>query len=979
MRITLRWLLTGIIALCSVRPVAAQESFTGLGFDDTLSSATGLTEVLRTPRADLRDLPINVRLVVERSAIEGQPGVYDFSALDARMNQYRTITGVSVHVDLRDPVAAPEALEAWGRFVRAVAGRYRGYVRSYVIGIQDPGVPRPDARAYALYVKSTVVSIRAGDDRASAIIGGVGGGDTAWLESLYAEDVAAYVDAIGLTAGSTIGAITAVVDRHDSSSGLVLLGESLGQEATAAPRLFLERHLGVLGTRIGAVTYASPAPVVSAALPSIAALRDLLNQQLVSLDETVSALRITRGGEDVTNLVPHRLLFGLGTNTSYFVYTAPAGPIELTLSERTGRRPVVADALRHTREPARVFTYDPAAITARVELPGQPYPLVVDWSQGDGVTLAALEQVSATVLPSIAEIISRHQQAQAAQDALLTSYVANATMEQHFRTTAADPGFDVVTENRFFVEGKSTEWEELSFRLNGTRWGADRPPFPLLQAEKVLSLPFDLRLNTDYRYRLDGVEDVDGRACFAVRFDPIDETRSLYRGTVWLDRTSFMKVKAQTLQTQLSAPVLSSEEIQHFAPAGAADGREIVLLTRLVGRQTMLIAGRNLLVEREVRFEEFTLNPTDFAPRRLAARASDNIMYRDTDEGLRYLVKKNGERVVDNATTRSAKAMLLGVTYDPAYDYPLPLGGINYLDFDFLGKDNQLAVLFGGVLALINVQRPKLLGERVDGSLDLFAIAVPGSDRTYDPDGEVPGERLLTIPFSTGVNVGWRFAEFSRLVANYQFQFNWYGVEDATAATFEPPVSTATNGVGLSWEWKRAGYALTVGGTAYRRVRWEAWGNPGDYDPTHQDYLKYTASLTKDFFVGFQKIHLNAAYYGGDDLDRFSQYQFGLFDDNRVRGVPSAGVRFAELGMARGSYSLNLFDVYRLDLFVDQAFGRDPRVASEWQALTGVGVGFNTRGPRNTLLRGEFGKSFLPANYRQPGSIVFQFQVLKPL
>lgn len=978
MRTTLRWLLAGTIALCPARTLSAQESVTGIGFDDALARPSGLAEVLRG-RGELRDLPINLRLVVERSDIEPQPGIYEFAALDARLAQYRSLERVRAYLDLRDPIPDPDALDRWSRFVRAVATRYREYVRGYIFGILSPGAPRPATRNYAFYVKSTVVSIRAGDDRAVAIVGGVGDGDAAWLESLYAEDVSAYVDAIGLAAGSAGDVIPTVVDRHDPSSGVVLLGEPLGEDPTAGPRRFLGRHLNVLGTRIAAVTYAAPAPVVAAVLPSVASLGDILNQQLVLLDEHASAVRLTRGGEDVTGAVSHRLLFGIGTATNYFIYVAAAGPLELTLSERTGRRPVIADALRHTRQPAREFTYDGATATARVGLPVEPYPLVVDWSTAEGPNFSTLEQVSTTVLPSIAEIIARHQQAQAAQDALVTSYVANATMEQHFRTTATDPGFDVVTENRFFVEGRNTEWEELSFRLNGTRWGADRPPFPLLQAEKVLSLPLDLRLNTDYRYRLKEVDVVDGRECFAVRFDPIDDTRSLYRGTVWIDRASFLKVKAQTVQTRLSAPVLSSEEIQHFSSAGVTGGREIVLLTGLVGRQMMLIAGRNLLVEREVRFDGFTLNPPDFASLRQASRSSNNIMYRDTDEGLRYLVKRDGERVVDNATTRSAKAMLLGVTYDPAYDYPLPLGGLNYLDFDFLGKDNQLAVLFAGVLALINVQRPKLLGERVDGSLDLFAIAVPGSDRTYDRSGEVPGERLRTIPFSTGVNVGWRFAEFSRLVANYQFRFDWYGAEDATAAEFRPPVSTATNGIGLAWEWKRTGYALTVGGTAYRRARWKAWGNPGDFDPAHQDYLKYTASLTKDFFVGLQKVHLNAAYYGGRDLDRFSQYQFGLFDDNRVRGVPSAGVRFAELGMVRGSYSLNLFDLYRLDVFVDQAFGHEPKVAREWQALTGVGLGFNTRGPNGTLLRGEFGKSFLPANYRKPGSIVFQFQVLKPL
>ena len=93
-------------------------------------------------------------------------------------------------------------------------------------------------------------------------------------------------------------------------------------------------------------------------------------------------------------------------------------------------------------------------------------------------------------------------------------------MEQHFRPTTTDPGFDVVTENRFFADRAGVEWEELSFSVNGTKWGPDRPAFPLLQAEKVLSPPLDLRLDADYRYRLDGTETIDGAACYVVRFTP---------------------------------------------------------------------------------------------------------------------------------------------------------------------------------------------------------------------------------------------------------------------------------------------------------------------------------------------------------------------------------------------------------------------------------------------------------------------------
>jgi hypothetical protein len=280
---------------------------------------------------------------------------------------------------------------------------------------------------------------------------------------------------------------------------------------------------------------------------------------------------------------------------------------------------------------------------------------------------------------------------------------------------------------------------------------------------------------------------------------------------------------------------------------------------------------------------------------------------------------------------------------------------------------------------LANLQRPKLLGQHVDGSLDLFAIAVKGNDRTYDGTGEVTRQRLATRPFSTGINLGWQMTEFQKLVASYQFRFDAFAVDAATAPTFRPPVSTVTNGAGVSWEWKQAGFSFLAGGTSYRRAQWEPWGDPGDYRPADESYLKYTASLSKDYFFGVQKVHLNGAYFGGRDLDRFSAYQFGFFDDNRVHGVPAAGVRFGELGMFRGSYSFNLLDQYRLELFIDRAYGRDPRQAAGWQGLTGIGIGGNIRGPFNTLLRGDVGKSVLPPQYRQPGSLVVQLQILKPL
>ena len=169
--------------------------------------------------------------------------------------------------------------------------------------------------------------------------------------------------------------------------------------------------------------------------------------------------------------------------------------------------------------------------------------------------------------------------------------------------------------------------------------------------------------------------------------------------------------------------------------------------------------------------------------------------------------------------------------------------------------------------------------------------------------------------------------------------------------------------------------------TEYRRAGWAPWGS--SIDPTATaapgtTYAKYQATLSRDwYFKTFQKIHVNGAYFGGRDLDRFSKYQFGMFDDTRIHGVPASGVRYGELAMARGSYTLNIFDIYRVDLFAEQAWGRDR--PDPWDPMTGLGVAVTFRAPKSTILRADFGKSFLPDRYRSVGSYTLQVLVLKPL
>jgi hypothetical protein len=92
--------------------------------------------------------------------------------------------------------------------------------------------------------------------------------------------------------------------------------------------------------------------------------------------------------------------------------------------------------------------------------------------------------------------------------------------------------------------------------------------------------------------------------------------------------------------------VVSNDETQIYESPGAIGDRAIWILGHLISRQIFLIAGRSVLVEREVRLTDVTLNPPDFEQERHTARAGKRIMYRDTDQGVRYFVKQGDERVV---------------------------------------------------------------------------------------------------------------------------------------------------------------------------------------------------------------------------------------------------------------------------------------------------------------------------------------------
>jgi len=929
------------------------------------------------------DLPANVpviaRIPLDADFLAG--GAARLEPLQDRLALYRS-RHVPVVIALGGLPADDADVESWRAELRAVAERGRGTVAAYEIGAA--ATPLPDVNRYVFLVKLAAVQIRSVDADALIVQGAVPASAVDWESRVLSGGAAPYVDGVAVHASADenalirVEALAAAVERHDPTAAIFVGPVTLGSDAAAAAAMLLRLQAGALGTHIQVISYAADRSIVTAALTAAARIGDLVGGNLVALDERAANLRITRDGADVTSSVPHKLLYSVNGLSTFLVYTAGApGPLQIDVDVANAAAPMVRDIVKGTVDKP-VMPSPPDGKRLHLTVPGAAYPLVLDFNFGAGDTYVQTSDVAQERLPSVEEIVARYQQAQAVQDAALQNYVANVRMEQHFHPSAADASYNIITENRLFSDRSGVEWEELSFEMNGAKWTSNRPAFPLLQPEKVLSLPLDLRLNQDYTYRLDGVASVDGRQAFVVKFEPSDSRRALYRGTVWIDRQTFVRLRVQAVQTKLAGAVVSNDETQVFEPAGEIDGRPIWLMNRLVSKQIFLIAGRNVLVERDVHLSDFRLNTEAFETDRASARASNRIMYRDTDEGVRYFVKKGETRAVSTQMTTSARALAMGTDIDPSLDYPLPLGGLDILDFNFLNKDMQLALLWGGPLVAGNIQRPNLFGGKFEASLDFFTLAVKSNDDVFDGAGKIAGQRVNRIPATTGLNLGYQATPFQKISLHYELRYDAYFRDAATDATFAIPANGFTTGEGLSYEYRRKGYSLLGNVATYQRINWKTWGSAAAASDEPR-FTRYDLGLSKDFiFATFHTIHLNGTYFGGQQLDRFSMYQFGLFDATRMHGVPSA-VRLGELGMVRGSYSFNLFDQYRLDLFLDRAAGRDPAGDNRWRQVTGTGVRVNFRAPRSTVLQIDVGKSFLPDVYRGIGSTVVQIMLLKPL
>ena len=1019
-----------VLAVLAVAALAApahaqQDATTGPTLGIVLAPEDLADPVWTSPPAPAAERPLHARLVAPWAEVESEPGTY-------RWDRWRDATerlagaGYDVVVCLtgEHPVHLPggglpapgagASQDAWIAFARSGVRALGASVQVWEIGER---VERHDPDLYAFFLKSTALALRA-EARAQGVALLVAHGTVAsdrldWQQQVLELDVDAYVDVLPLrlaqadpgAALSSLDAFFAAAVEHPPAPQIWAIVPPRDDDPWAGPALAVRALTGVTSEALLELPRGEPpppppplVPFPTEAQPPVAAGPSLHARQVAW---TAGMQRLlARGfaqaplGVAALDTDPARSLRGevlarfFRADTFDTMVVFRAGGAVLPQEQGTLRIDAEAVPTASVIDPITAQewrTSGRAAGEARaipVFVAAHPMVLVFARAVAPEEIEAEREALSVETRRRLTaeEVIARHQAVQKVQDDRLERWTTRSRVDFHYKLAQAGVTVDVsIVSNYFWQRGQGLEWEQTEYFLNGNRITWDTiPEIPLVQPEKVLTLPLDLTLDRTYVYRLLDDDRVEGRDAFVLAFEPADPDTegSLYRGRIWIDQQSFVRLRTALIQTSLEPPVLTNEEIDTYRAFTGPDGFEYWLIGRVEGQQHWSVGGRNLVVRREQSFESYDINPAvqAFDSARARAHASTNLMIRDTPEGNRYLERQEGGlRTIKTTADTSKLFAAAGLYKDESVDNVLPLGGVNWFDYDFRDRDIQLNVFFAGVLGFVNASKPDLFGRRMDLAADAAFSAIKTDDKVFVGETEQLAERLRQRTQFAAVRLGIPFGEFVKLTlvgaTTFQSFFQSEEAETERGPTFGfvlPRDHRVVTGR-VEGEFNRRGWSLAATGAWSRRSRWEPWGltdaatgafvNP-EFDPEHRSFRRWGATAFKEWYLrSFQKLRVQGDWLDGDNLDRFSAYSFTFFGDTRLNGFAGSGVRFDSGTLLRAGYSFNLFQVIRFDATVDtgDVSRDDPGTPS--QRFTGVGLAGNVIGPWKTVISASYGRA----------------------
>lgn len=562
----------------------------------------------------------------------------------------------------------------------------------------------------------------------------------------------------------------------------------------------------------------------------------------------------------------------------------------------------------------------------------------------------------------IEEIIARHQAVAARQRAAVRTQISTGTMTLTFEAPAFPAPLTITADTVIYKAAARTDIEQRAVKVNGLDVGTGVPRLPLLEPERVASPPLAIELSDAYRYSLHGTETIAGTPCYVVGFEPVRAGESLFRGRAWISIDDFGLVKVSAVQTNLRGPIVMSEQTDEFSRSS----RGLWLLGRSRVNQVYEGAAHRTPIERVVSIARHELDPADFEERRRAAYASRNIMLRDTPQGYRYLAgpssgsSESASEPVEREVVKPAervRTIVAGTIVDPNISTPLPFAGVSYVDFDLFGTGTQFNGFYGGAFGQLAFSVPSINGTRWQVAGRAFGIVSAYNDRSFDDGRERYEENVRQRPAHVSVWLVRPLSARLSIRGGYELDYTHYDRADTTDTGFTVPSAQLAHALRLSLDFHQAGWNASAWWSPAVRSGWQPWGWAGgaDYDSRHEDFQRYGLSLGRSAVLTPRLVgHVDASWMSGHDLDRFSRFAFGAFD-NRLRGYPSALIRYDRGAVVRNAVAWSAGRRLRLDGFADVAFVEDPGYGKEFRPFAGIGAAAETPAPFGTLIAGEWG------------------------
>lgn len=658
------------------------------------------------------------------------------------------------------------------------------------------------------------------------------------------------------------------------------------------------------------------------------------------------------------------------------------GTLEAVAWLRTDRVPP-----RPLPETARVLT--PGRVSAARETgPRSALLRITGWS-GAGEGFASSVDVRDRTLPTVEEILARHQAWAARQERRLQQVASHGSTLLTFRVPGLAAPMTVTAGLTLFRAGSLVEMVMTDLRLNGTpvEMGRDGVPrLPLVEPDRAAAAPLALSLDERYRYRLEGVSRVEGHEAYRVSFEPRTGTASLHHGQAWITAEEFALARLEATQTRLTGAIVSSRQDDGLAPQVVA-GETVWLPRRTEVHQVYEGPGHRTPVHRVLVFTRHEVNAPDHETRRLAAHASREVMLRETPEGWRYLRRSKTTAAVPEANTtpppvlrevagRSTRVMslALGALFDPNIDGPLPFAGLSYVDLDFLGTGAQVNALVAGPFVQAAWSVPSLWGTRWQLQGSAFASLVAYNDRVFEAGLERYEQNVRQRP--ARISLGVLRPGRVRLRAAYELGLTRYSRSDATHPEFAPPASPPVHAMRLAVEADRGPWTAALWSVAAVRQHWRPWGFFSQQTP--RSFQRFGAEASRSFVLSPHAVlRVEGAWAGGRRLDRFSRFNFDAVD-NRLRGYPSAALRYDRGGALRTVATWTVAPQVRASAFLDAARVRDPGEGNRSRTYPGMGAALDLPLPLRSVAALDWGYGFeAPNRDGGRGAHVFRITVYK--